>query len=69
MIIPLLEERVVTQKQLFLKEEELHITKRPYETTDPREVTLGSEEAVVEKAGTQEGQPADKRARRRSAGR
>ena len=68
MIIPLLEERVVTQKQLFLREE-LHVTKRRYETTSAQEVTVRSEEAVVEQAEPREERPADKQARRRGAGR
>jgi uncharacterized protein (TIGR02271 family) len=67
MIIPLLEERVVTQKQVFLKEE-LHVIKRKYETTSSQEVTLRTEEAVVEEVGPEE-QPVAKAARRRGAGR
>jgi len=68
MIIPLLEERVVTQKQVFLKEE-LHVIKRKYETTSSEEVTLRTEEAVVEEVGSTEKEPVAKAARRRGAGR
>ena len=68
MIIPLLEERVVTQKQVFLKEE-LHVIKRQYETTSSQEVTLRTEEAVVEEVSPEEEQPVAKVARRRGAGR
>jgi len=68
MIIPLLEERVVTQKQVFLKEE-LHVIKRQYETTSSQEVTLRTEEAVVEEVSPEEERPVAKVARRRGAGR
>jgi uncharacterized protein (TIGR02271 family) len=68
MIIPLLEERVVTRKQVFLKEE-LHVIKRKYETTSSEEVTLRTEEAVVEEVGPEEKEPVAKAARRRGAGR
>jgi uncharacterized protein (TIGR02271 family) len=68
MIIPLLEERVVTQKQVFLKEE-LHVIKRKYETTSSEEVTLRTEEAVIEEVGPEEKEPVAKAARRRGAGR
>lgn len=47
MIISLLEEVLVVEKRLMLKEE-LHITKGEIETYKPQRVTLRSEEAVVE---------------------
>jgi uncharacterized protein (TIGR02271 family) len=50
MIISLLEEVVVVEKRLMLKEE-LHITKGEIETYKPQRVTLRSEEAVVERVG------------------
>ncbi|HZG51267.1 MAG TPA: YsnF/AvaK domain-containing protein [Pyrinomonadaceae bacterium] len=53
MIISLLEEVVVVEKRLMLKEE-LHITKGEVETYKPQRVTLRSEEAVVERVGDDE---------------
>ncbi|MCA1566415.1 MAG: YsnF/AvaK domain-containing protein [Acidobacteria bacterium] len=53
MIISLLEEVVVVEKRLMLKEE-LHITKGEIETYKPQRVTLRSEEAVVERVGDDE---------------
>jgi uncharacterized protein (TIGR02271 family) len=56
MIISLLEEVLVVEKRLMLKEE-LHITKGEVETYKPQRVVLRSEEAVVERvddAGTDE---------------
>jgi uncharacterized protein (TIGR02271 family) len=50
MIISLLEEVLVVEKRLMLKEE-LHITKGEIETYKPQRVTLRSEEAVVERVG------------------
>ena len=50
MIISLLEEVLVVEKRLMLKEE-LHITKSEVETYKPQRVTLRSEEAVVERVG------------------
>ena len=50
MIISLLEEVVVVEKRLMLKEE-LHITKGEIETYKPQRVTLRTEEAVVERVG------------------
>jgi len=50
MIISLLEEVLVVEKRLMLKEE-LHITKGEVETYKPQRVTLRSEEAVVERVG------------------
>ncbi|HLL70060.1 MAG TPA: YsnF/AvaK domain-containing protein [Pyrinomonadaceae bacterium] len=53
MIISLLEEVLVVEKRLMLKEE-LHITKGEIETYKPQRVTLRSEEAVVERVGEDE---------------
>jgi stress response protein YsnF len=50
MIISLLEEVLVVEKRLMLKEE-LHITKGEVETYKPQRVTLRTEEAVVERVG------------------
>jgi uncharacterized protein (TIGR02271 family) len=50
MIISLLEEVLVVEKRLMLKEE-LHITKGEIETFKPQRVTLRTEEAVVERVG------------------
>jgi uncharacterized protein (TIGR02271 family) len=47
-IIPVLEERLVVQKQLVLKEE-LHVRKRRHQHRDERAVTLRREEAVVDR--------------------
>jgi uncharacterized protein (TIGR02271 family) len=46
-IIPVLEEVLVVEKRLLLKEE-LHVRKRSREVRDRREVTLRGEKAVVE---------------------
>jgi uncharacterized protein (TIGR02271 family) len=48
MIIPVLEEVLVVEKRLMLKEE-LHIRKRRIETRQPQHITLRSEEARVER--------------------
>jgi uncharacterized protein (TIGR02271 family) len=53
MIISLLEEVLVVEKRLMLKEE-LHITKGEIETYKPQRVTLRTEEAVVERVGEDE---------------
>jgi uncharacterized protein (TIGR02271 family) len=50
MIIPLLEEVLVVEKRLMLKEE-LHVRKGQVETHKPQRVTLRSEEAFVERVG------------------
>jgi uncharacterized protein (TIGR02271 family) len=47
MIVSLLEEVLVVEKRLMLKEE-LHITKRQVEVHKPQQVTLRREEAIVE---------------------
>ncbi len=57
MIIPLMEEVLVVEKRLMLKEE-LHITRQQVEKRNPQVVTLRSEEVEIERAGgerTQEG--------------
>ncbi|HEY9402101.1 MAG TPA: YsnF/AvaK domain-containing protein [Pyrinomonadaceae bacterium] len=53
MIISLLEEVLVVEKRLMLKEE-LHITKGEIETYKPQRVTLRSEEAVIERVGDED---------------
>jgi uncharacterized protein (TIGR02271 family) len=53
MIISLLEEVLVVEKRLMLKEE-LHITKGEIETYKPQRVTLRTEEAVVERVGDED---------------
>jgi len=50
MIISLLEEVLVVEKRLMLKEE-LHVTKGEIETFKPQRITLRTEEAVVERVG------------------
>ncbi|MFN8455338.1 MAG: YsnF/AvaK domain-containing protein [Anaerolineae bacterium] len=52
MIVSLLEEILVVERRLVLKEE-LHITKRQSEIRKPQTVTLRSEEAIIEPLGTQ----------------
>ena len=56
MIISLLEEVLVVEKRLMLKEE-LHITKEEVETYKPQRVTLRSEEATVERVDGHAQQP------------
>ncbi len=58
MIVPLLEEVLVVEKRLVLKEE-LRITKRRSETHQPQRVILRSEEAVVERMDGRERQSQD----------
>jgi uncharacterized protein (TIGR02271 family) len=48
LVIPLLEEVLVVEKRLLLREE-VRITKRRVETHRPQRVTLRREEAVVER--------------------
>lgn len=50
LIVPLLEEVIVTEKRLMLREE-LHIRKRQVETHKPQQVTLRREEVTVERVG------------------
>jgi uncharacterized protein (TIGR02271 family) len=52
LIIPVLEEVLVVEKRLMLKEE-LYITLRRVETHNPQHVTLRREEAIVERVNTQ----------------
>ena len=52
-IVPLVEEILVVEKRLMLKEE-LRITKRRVEEHAPQRITLRTEEATVERIGTQE---------------
>jgi len=58
MIVSLLEEVLVVEKRLMLKEE-LHITKEEVETYKPQRVTLRSEEATIERVGGQQEQHSD----------
>jgi uncharacterized protein (TIGR02271 family) len=55
MIVPLLEEVLVVEKRLVLKEE-LRITKRQHKTRKPQRVTLRSEEVRVERLDSSEQQ-------------
>jgi uncharacterized protein (TIGR02271 family) len=48
LIVPLLEEVLVVEKRLLLKEE-VHLTRRRIETHTPQRVTLRREEAAVER--------------------
>lgn len=59
MIVSLLEEVLVVEKRLMLKEE-LHITKEEVETYKPQRVTLRSEEATVERVNGPEPQSVDR---------
>ena len=52
-IFPILEEVLVIEKRLMLKEE-VHVTTVRYETLKPRRVTLRSEEAEVTRVGSGE---------------
>lgn len=47
LIVPILEETLVVEKRLLLKEE-LHITKRQLTASEPQQVILRSEELVIE---------------------
>ncbi len=53
MIVPVLEEVLVVEKRLRLKEE-LHITRRQTQTHAPQSVTLRSEEVAVERISGEE---------------
>lgn len=53
MIIPILREEVVVQKRIVLVEE-LHITKRQVETSEPQRVTLRKEEVTIDRSATNE---------------
>jgi len=50
LIIPVVEEVLVVEKRLMLREE-VRVTTRTTETRDPQTVTLRREEAVVERSG------------------
>lgn len=56
MIVPVLEEVIVTQKRLLLREE-IRLTKRREEISNVQEVTLRREEISLEKIGTDEIEP------------
>ena len=53
MIVPIMEEVLVIEKRLILKEE-LHIHKRRVETHQPQQVTLRREEVRVERLDSTE---------------
>ena len=55
-IIPILEEVLVVEKRLMLKEE-LHIRKHRVETHQPQRVTLRREEARIERLHTTAQEP------------
>lgn len=57
MIVPVLEEVIVTEMRLMLREE-LHVRKRQIETRKPQHVTLRREEVTVERVGGHK-QPGD----------
>jgi stress response protein YsnF len=48
MIVPILEEVLVVEKRLMLKEE-LHISRRRVEVHKPQHITLRSEEVIIER--------------------
>jgi len=48
MIVPVLEEVLVTEKRLLLREE-LHVTRRQQSRREPESITLRREEAIVER--------------------
>jgi uncharacterized protein (TIGR02271 family) len=56
LIVPLLEEILVVEKRLILKEE-IRITKRRHEIRTPQQVTLRSEDVSIERLDAQETQP------------
>jgi len=56
MVIPLLEEVLVVEKRLMLKEE-LRVTKIRREVRSPQRVTVRSEEAVIERLDRDSGEP------------
>jgi uncharacterized protein (TIGR02271 family) len=55
MIVPILEEVMVVEKRLMLKEE-LHISKRQTEVHNPQRITLRAEEATIDRFNPQEEQ-------------
>ena len=54
MIIPLIEEVLVVEKRLLLKEE-VRITRRQVQESRPQTVTLRTEEAIVERVEAGDG--------------
>ena len=56
MIVPVLEEVIVTQKRLLLREE-IRLTKRREEISNVQEITLRREEISLEKIGTENSEP------------
>ncbi len=66
MIVPVMEEVLIVEKRLVLKEE-LHIKKRRVEERNPQRVTLRSEEVSVDSFGGQEQREEDNRGQPRSA--
>ena len=54
LVIPVLEEVIVLQKRMMLKEE-IRITKRSQQIIEPQAVTLRREEIVVEQLGSEAG--------------
>jgi len=56
MIVPVLEEVVVTQKRLLLREE-IHLVKRREEISNPQEITLRREEIRLEKIDSKNTEP------------
>jgi uncharacterized protein (TIGR02271 family) len=57
-IVPVMEEVLVVEKRLLLKEE-LHITKRRTERRQPQDVTLRSERVEVQRLGPDEPPPGE----------
>jgi uncharacterized protein (TIGR02271 family) len=55
LVVPVMEEVLVVEKRLILKEE-LHITRRRKEIRNPQRVVLRKEEAVVERIEPEAGQ-------------
>jgi len=53
MIVPVLEEVLVVQKRLMLKEE-VHVIRRKVETHQPQHMLLRSEEVIVERVAPEE---------------
>lgn len=56
MIVPLVEEVIVTEKRLMLREE-LRIRKRQFETRKPQEVVVRREEATIERFRSDDAPP------------
>ncbi len=64
MIVPVVEERVVTRKQLVLVEE-IRITRRTFEQRAPQTVSLRREEIIAERMDPASGEWKDERVRRK----